>query len=211
MSNVQTATVVAAPAFSADAVRAAAVALSTADKSFASAIATVAEQVARILTAEPTYALWEGVASTFVADYAKARGCETKTAENRWTFVVAELRSRFALEKPAKPTEAAQAKAAQRAAKAGKVEAILKAHDTVESLMRAAEKADPKERTAFAEAIVKATKDAARDASTKAKETEKALREEARTIIGKLQGKQLERALAALRKLAPADLPDATV
>jgi hypothetical protein len=194
-----------APAFNASAVSTAAQTLATADKAFSSAITTVAEQVARILTDKPTYTLWEQVASAFCADYAKARGCEVKTAENRWSFVAAELRSRFALEKPKKPTEAAQKKAQQRAGQAAKVDELVKAHGSVQALMEAAKKAQPADLPTFARAIEKASASAAVDAKKAAKEAEKRMRDEARTIIAHLDGKALEKAVTQLRKLVPAD------
>jgi hypothetical protein len=154
---------------------------------------------------KPSYDQWEGVRSAFVEAYRAARGCEDKTAANRWSYVAEEMRSRYALEKPTKPTEGAAKKAAQREGRAAKVDALIAQHGNVQALMEAAKKADPKDASLYGDAIAKASRSAASDATKAAKEAEKALRDEARTIVNKLTGKQLEKAVAVLRKLAPAE------
>lgn len=191
--------------FDKNAVAQAAQTLATADKAFTSAIETVAQSVARLMGTKPSYDQWEGVRSAFVEAYRAARGCEDKTAANRWSYVAEEMRSRYALEKPTKPTEGAAKKAAQREGRAAKVDALIAQHGNVQALMEAAKKADPKDASLYGDAIAKASRSAASDATKAAKEAEKALRDEARTIVNKLTGKQLEKAVAVLRKLAPAE------
>jgi hypothetical protein len=116
-----------APQFDRKAVASAAQTLCKADTSFESAIKAVATDVARILTDKPTFDAWEAIAAAFQADYAEARKCNVETARKRWVAVCAAMESEFALEKPAKPTQAAAKKAEERKGNDEQAAALIKA------------------------------------------------------------------------------------
>lgn len=187
-----------------------ALALSAADVAFENATASVAECVARILGAEPSFDHWEAVALAFCTEYKTARGCADKTAANRWSMVAKELESRFALEKPRKETAAAAKMAEKRQKEADAIKAAKAQHGSIEALRTAvAKEKDPAKVRVLSAALTESVSEAEKDSTKKAKEAEKALREEARKIIAALDLKALEKALPMLRKMVPAVKTDA--
>lgn len=175
----------AAPTFDADAVKAAAVALSSADKSFESAMLSTATELARILTTSPTLALWDGVKAAFCADYMAARGCTDKTADNRWSNVAARMESEFSLEKPKAVTPAAVKKSEQRETQAAKVDKAIQQHGTVQAMLEAAKKASGADVPVLAQAIAKASLAEQKASAEKVRETLKTERETVRDRCGK--------------------------
>jgi hypothetical protein len=96
------------------AVRAESANLAAADTAFESGLSKVATNMARLLGDAPSFDHWEAVAKEFQAGYAAAKKCTEETARKRWVALCGRMETEFALTKPAKPTKAAEVKAAQR-------------------------------------------------------------------------------------------------
>lgn len=184
--------------------------LSEADKSFESAISRVAETVARIMGAEPSYNHWTAVAGAFQIDYLTDKGCKPETAQKRWFAVAGSMAETFALEKPAKPTKAAEVKSAQRKGAAAEADAVI-------AKMEAATPADvlaiatnpnagPLAKPVIA-ALAKIAGEmagkAAEAANKAAKDETKTLRDSLRKSIGTLNLVQLREVAALVESFAP--------
>lgn len=201
--------VVAAALASAEAVRAQAVALADADKDFESAMSEVAQGIARILGTSPTYDGWEAVQKAFIADYADARKCKEETARQRWVAVCKAMESEYALEKPAKPTKAAEAKAAQRKGAAEQAAELVKAAGaaTPQAILALTTpaKGQPAPSAPVIAALSKiageAAKESAKAATEAAKEEAKRLRESIRKECQTLTNPQLRKVAALIAKL----------
>lgn len=203
-----TATANTKPAFDATPVNAAAAALAKADAGFEATMAQCAENVARILTAKPTYELWEAVAGAFQSAYKAARGCNEETARKRWVAVTGELQTRFGQEKPAKPTQAAQQKAQQRASAADEAAKLIekaKATTAQEILAIATKEGAPLAKGVIA-ALGKAATDKAAEATKAATEAAKAeskkLRAACLDVLAKMNKDQLLKASLAIAAIA---------
>lgn len=79
--------------------------LAVADASFADSVKAVATEVARVLTAKPSYDHWTLVTGAFIKAYATARNVKEDSARMRWMKVAGVLDAEFALTKPQKPTQ----------------------------------------------------------------------------------------------------------
>lgn len=183
----------------ATALGAAATTLANADTVFESAIGTVSTEVARIMGATPSFAHWELVRDGFVADYASARGCKPETARMRWVAIAREMAEEFALEKPIKPTEAAEKKAVERKGADLKAAELIKDQGatSAQAIMEIASKTPGLAKgtvAALGKAAQAAAQLAQKDASAVAKEAAKNLREVLRKTNAKLE-------LAALREV----------
>lgn len=98
-------------------------ALAKADAAFELAIPTAGNGIAKILGENPTYETWEKVREEFISEYCKARKCVEKTANNRWGAIASYMADNRELEKPTKPTKAAEARAESRKKASVKVDA----------------------------------------------------------------------------------------
>lgn len=209
MSQAQTPAVTPqAPKFDATPVNAAAAALAKADAGFEATMTQCAENVARILTAKPTYELWEAVSAAFQAAYKAARGCNDETARKRWVAVAAELQSRYGQEKPAKPSAAGQKKAQQRQSaseEAAKLIAKAKATTPQEILSLATKSDAPLSKGVIAELGKLATEKAAeatKAAAEAAKAEAKKLRAACLDVLAKMDKDQLMKASLAIAAIA---------
>ena len=103
------------------------VALARADKALETRVTEIAERIAQALGTDPTIEHWESVRDAFCSGYAAERGCEPKTAANRWSTITAILESEFELTKPRAKTPEAEKKAEQRKRAEEAVKAALAA------------------------------------------------------------------------------------
>lgn len=182
-------------------VKAQAVKLSTADKSFEAAVMAVAEGVARILGTDPSYDHWTMVQASFIADYTEARECKEETSRKRWQAVVSALEGNFALEKPAKPTKAAEIKAQQReGASATAMEMIESAGAlTPQSILALSENADAPVAAPVVAALAKIAGEKAKEAGKAAND---AARAETKTLRDDIRKGMTNLSLAQLREVA---------
>lgn len=202
--------VVVAPALTpnqAKAVLAQAVALSNADKTFANAVVAISTEVARILGDKPSYDHWTLVQTAFITDYAKAREVKEDSARQRWVKVAETMKAEFALEKPAKPTQAAEVKAKQRTDAAGEAAKLIAAAGatTPEAILKLSANKDAPVAagvvSALASAAGKAAAEASQAARDAAREEAKALRESIRKELQNLTLVQLRRVAASIEKM----------
>lgn len=191
-------------------VKAQAVALSAADKTFEGIISAVSTGIAKIMGTAPTFDHWQAVQAAFVADYTAAHGCKDESARKRWVAVASAMEAAFALEKPAKPTKAAEVKAEQRkgaALEAAKIIEAAKATTPAEVMKLAGKATKPGVIAALAKQAGDLSKDAAKEATEAARTESKVLREEIRGLLANLD----VRALRSIRNMAAklAGVPDA--
>lgn len=187
------------------AITTAAASLARADAEFTNAVNVVAQSVARALGDDPTFDEWEQGHAEFIKAYTEARGCQEKTAENRWSFVVAEMNSQFGLEKPRKPTKEAARKAEKRSDEAERVDAAIAQHGTLKALTKAYAEASPEDAPILVKAMEKKRKAEDKAATAIAKETVKAQRDKLRKLINQIDSiKGLEKLVALAESLAPA-------
>jgi hypothetical protein len=190
--------------------------LAQADQSFDEAIKAVATDVARIMGAEPTFDHWMAVSGRFQIGYVKARGCKPETAQKRWQAVTAAMEAEFALEKPAKPTKAAEVKAEQRKGAAAEAAALIEAAKaaTPAEVLALSQSAEPLKApviAALAKAAGEMAAKAGADAAAKAKEESKALREQIRKGTQGLTVAQLRQVADLIESFKPkADDADET-
>lgn len=177
--------------------------LAAADKSFTSAVAIVAEGIAKAFGDSPTFDEWEAGSAEFKTAYTAARGCNDATAANRWTFVCKEMEAQYGLSKPKKPTQAAQAKQVQRADKAAQVADILKTHKTAVDILKAAEK-NPTQAAVYMDAAKELAKQTQKQATDDAKARVKALKEAIQSGIKGLTLAQLEKVAKLVQFMQPA-------
>ena len=194
--------------------RAEGAALARADKAFESKAAEIAAQIARAMGTDPTLEHWESVRDAFCEGYAAERGCEPKTAANRWSAVTALLEREFGLSKPRARTPEAEKKAEQRkraeeASKAA-LAAVPAEASPQEILAKAAEalaSGDTATAKALQNAAFKRAKEAGQAAQTAAKEAVTAARKRAKEAIAKCTDPAMLRAVCDLLA-APARLPE---
>ena len=189
----------------------AAASLARADAQFTSAVNEVARSVALALGDDCTHDEWEQGHEEFVEAYTRQRGCQVKTAENRWSFVVAEMGAQFAMEKPRKPTKEAARKAEKRSNEAEQVDAAIAQHGTLRALTKAFAEASPDEAPILIKAMEKKRKAEDKVAVTIAKETVKAQRDQLRKMIAKINSiKGLEALIKLAEKFAPVEDSEAS-
>lgn len=193
------------PAFDLAALNKAASALAVADKQFDAAIPQAASAVARILGEKPTFDAWNAVAEAFQKAYREARGCEEKTAQNRWSAVCTEMERAFALAKPAKPSAAGKAKAAQRAKHEKAVKAAraqcVKPADAFSKAAELVAAGKVNEAKVYTEAGHQLAKEVADKASKAASEQVKKLRDSLKAELAKCTDEALlKAALELIRK-----------
>jgi hypothetical protein len=175
--------------------------LATADAAFESAIVEVATNVARVIGTKPTFTHWELVRDAFVTAYAKARNCKEESARRRWVGVCDVMAKEFALEKPAKPTEAGVKKAEQRKDADTTAAELCKAQNasSAQAIMEIASKTPGLSRSVVA-ALGKKANEAAqqsqKNANEAAKEVAKAMRESLRKTAQALGVDQLREVTA---------------
>lgn len=184
--------------------------LADADKVFGSAVAEVAKGVAQAFGTDVTFEEWESGAAEFKSAYAAQRGCTEATAANRWSFVCAELKAQYGMEKPKKPTAQAQTKQAQRAKKAEAVDAVLAEHKTMADLTKAMQKAAPAEVKVYADALAKKASETKKEAEKAARERVKALHEAIRENVKGLTLAQLEKVAKLVKSFADENAQEAT-
>ncbi len=188
-------------------VAAQAVALSTADSSFANALEGVATALALVMDTAPSFDHWEAVSAGFQVAYTNARKCTPETSRKRWVAVCAEMERLFALEKPAKPTAAAAKKAEQRSTASETAKALIaKAGATTPAAVLALSQAGVT--GPVIKALAAAAGDMAASAGKAATEAAKAaaagMREEIRKSLTGLTNAQLEQVRALVQSFAPA-------
>ncbi len=192
-----------------EAVKAQALTLVGADKDFADAFAEVATGVAHVMGTAPTYDHWMAVQAAFIADYVAAKGCKEETARQRWVRVCAAMNegiegtpfTGFALEKPAKPSKAAEVKAEQRKGAAETAAALIAAAGatTPQAILALSANADAPVAAPVVAALAKAAGSAASDAAKAANE---AAREEMKTLRESIRKGAQNLTLAQLREVA---------
>lgn len=172
--------------------RAEGAALAKADKAFEAKASEIAEHIARAMGTDPTIEHWESVRDAFCEGYAAERGCEPKTAANRWSAVTAILEREFGLSKPRAKTPEAEKKAEQRKRAEEAAETALAAIPETatpeEILQKAAESlasGDTATAKALQDAALKRAKETARAARAAAREAVNAARKRARKAIAK--------------------------
>lgn len=196
-------------------VKAQAVRLSTADKSFEAAVLEVANGVARIMGAQPTFDHWEAVQKAFIADYTAARDCKEETSRKRWQAVANALADNFAQEKPAKPTKSAAVKREQRSDAESKAHALIDAAEatTPQAILALAESAGEPVAAPVVAALAKiagdTAKQAGKSANDAAKVEVKTLREAVRKGLINLSLSQLREVAELVAKYQPDDAADA--
>lgn len=161
--------------------------LAKADAAFELAIPNAASALAKHLGESPSYDGWGKAQAEFVASYMKERKCVQATADNRFSAVAVYMKNNFALEKPAKPSDVAVKKAAQRDAKKEKV-ASVKAQvtnmaDAIKKSQEAASKGDTETSTILLGIASEMQKEAAKVATTHAKEALKNEKEAIRKAL----------------------------
>lgn len=206
----QTAVVVAAYALAADVstkVAAQGVALSVADVSFETALERVAKAIADLIGTAPSYDHWEAVSGAFQTAYTADRKCTEETSRKRWGAITAEMERQFALEKPSKPTKAAEVKAEQRKGAAAEAAALIaKAGAKTPAAVLALSQAGvsgPVIKALAAEAG-KLASDAGKVATEAAKAAASGMREEIRKSLGGLSNAQLEKVRKLIQSFAAA-------
>ncbi|MCT9251960.1 hypothetical protein KTH35_19360, partial [Acinetobacter baumannii] len=172
--------------------RAEGAALAKADKAFEAKAAEIAAHIARAMGTDPTIEHWESVRDAFCEGYATERGCEPKTAANRWSAITAILEREYGLSKPRARTPEAEKKAAQRQRAEETAKAALAAVPATatpqEMLSKAAEalaNGDVATARALQGAALQKAKEAERAASKAAKEAVAAEQKRARELIAK--------------------------
>lgn len=180
-------------------------ALARADKAFEAKANEIAEHIARAMGTEPTIEHWESVRDAFCEGYAAERGCEPKTAANRWSAITAILEREFGLSKPRAKTPEAEKKAEQRkrAEEATKtaLAAIPETATPAEILQKAAESlasGDAQTAKALQSAALKKAKETAQAARAAAKEAVNAARKRAKEAIAKCDDPAMLRAVCDL-------------
>lgn len=193
--------------------RAEGAALARADKAFETKANEIAAHIARAMGTDPSLEQWESVRDAFCEGYATERGCEPKTAANRWSAVTAILEREFGLSKPRARTPEAEKKAEQRKRAEEATEAALAAVPATatpqEILQRAAEvlaNGDTATARALQDAALQKAKEAKRAASKAAKEAVDAARKRAKEAISKCEDVAMLRAVCDLLA-QPAKLP----
>lgn len=194
--------------------RAEGAALAKADKAFETKASEIAAHIARAMGTEPTLKHWESVRDAFCEGYAAERGCEPKTAANRWSAVTAILEREFGLSKPRARTPEAEKKAEQRKRAEEVTKAALAAVPATatpqEILQRAAEvlaNGDTATARALQDAAIKKAKEAEQTAAKAAKEAVNAARKRAKEAIAKCEDAAMLRAVCDLLA-QPAKLPE---
>ena len=177
-------------------VRAQGVELSKADVSFETALDKVSTALAHLIGTSPAFDHWEAVAGAFQIAYVNDRKCTAETARKRWGAVTAEMDRQFSLEKPSKPTKAAEVKAEQRKGAAAEAAALIaKAGATTPAAVLALSQAGvstPVIKALAAEAG-KLASDAGKAANEAAKAAAATMREEIRKSLAGLTNAQLDK------------------
>lgn len=166
-----------------------AVDLAKADVAYEQVIPTIAGGVAKLLGVKPSFDLWEAVAELFQASYIKQRNCVQETARNRWVAIVGYMKDNFALEKPAKPTDAGTKKAKERAKAEKEIKAIksqfVKPADAFAKAAELVQQGKINEAKKVTQAAHELSKDVIADANKQASGKLKKVRDDLRKEVGK--------------------------